>query len=87
VRSFIEDPSLSIEVKDEGCGMSERDLNRIFEPFFTTKESGTGLGLAVAANIVEQHGGSLHGTNNQGRGMTFRLDLPLDRTQKAVSTR
>jgi len=85
VKAFASNASLSIEVWDEGCGMPSQELERIFEPFFTTKESGTGLGLAVAANIVEQHGGSLRGTNNAGRGMTFRLELPLERAQKAVA--
>ena len=62
--------------------MSAEQLERMFEPFFTTKESGTGLGLAVAANIVEQHGGLLHAENNPDKGMTFRLELPLARVQK-----
>lgn len=66
-----------IEVCDEGSGLPPADLDRIFDPFFTTKENGTGLGLAVAAKIVEQHGGLLTAENNPGRGMTFRLDLPL----------
>lgn len=84
VKAFAEGHSLRIEIWDEGCGMSQQELDRMFEPFFTTKESGTGLGLAVAANIVEQHGGLLRATNNSGSGMTFRLELPLERTRKAV---
>jgi signal transduction histidine kinase len=85
VRAFTENATLCVEVRDEGCGMAPQELDRIFEPFFTTKESGTGLGLAVAANIVEQHGGLLRAINNRGGGMTFRLELPLERAQKAVS--
>lgn len=87
VRAFARSEALAIEVSDEGCGMPAQELDRMFEPFYTTKESGTGLGLAVAANIVEQHGGSLRGVNNEGRGMTFRLELPLDRSRKAVAAR
>jgi len=68
---------LSIEVKDEGCGIGEADRDRIFDPFFTTKENGTGLGLSVAHQIVEQHGGILTGEANLGRGMTFSVSLPL----------
>lgn len=86
VRASKAETTLCIDVVDEGGGMSPQDLDRMFEPFFTTKESGTGLGLAVAANIVEQHGGTLRAVNNAGRGMTFRLELPLERTQKAVAT-
>lgn len=85
VRAFPGEASLSIEVRDEGCGMSAEEFDRMFEPFFTTKESGTGLGLAVAANIVEQHGGWLRASSNGDRGMTFRLELPLARTPKAAA--
>jgi two-component system, NtrC family, sensor histidine kinase HydH len=87
VRALANGESLAIEVWDEGCGMSHAQLDKIFEPFFTTKETGTGLGLAVAANIVAQHGGLLRATNNQDRGMTFLVELPLERTQKAVVSR
>jgi signal transduction histidine kinase len=82
VKSFPHAGQLCVEVRDQGPGMSAEQLERMFEPFFTTKESGTGLGLAVAANIVEQHGGLLHAENNPDKGMTFRLELPLARAQK-----
>lgn len=68
-----------IQVKDEGCGISAEARDRIFDPFFTTKESGTGLGLAVAHQIVEQHGGILTAENNAERGMTFSVQLPAHR--------
>ena len=68
---------LSIEVRDEGCGIGGADRDRIFDPFFTTKENGTGLGLSVAHQIVEQHGGILKAEANPGRGMTFSVSLPL----------
>jgi signal transduction histidine kinase len=87
LRAFANGANLCIEVSDEGCGISPQQLDRMFEPFFTTKESGTGLGLAVAANIVEQHGGWLRASNNPAGGMTFRLELPLERTQKTVGAR
>ena len=67
---------LLIEVCDEGVGVAERDLTHIFDPFFTTKANGTGLGLAVASNIVVQHGGTLDCRPNQPRGMIFRMQLP-----------
>jgi hypothetical protein len=57
----------------------------MFEPFFTTKERGTGLGLAIAATIVEQHGGTLTGSNNPDKGMTFRLELPFQRPTSAAA--
>lgn len=66
-----------IQVKDEGCGIDAADRDRIFDPFFTTKESGTGLGLSVTHQIVEQHGGILTADTNPGKGMTFSVSLPL----------
>jgi len=78
IRATVKKTILSIEVHDEGTGVPLGLEDRIFDPFFTTKEGGTGLGLAVAANIVEQHGGQLKCSNNASRGTTFRLDLPLE---------
>ncbi|SPE32661.1 Integral membrane sensor signal transduction histidine kinase [Candidatus Sulfopaludibacter sp. SbA6] len=66
-----------MEVTDEGCGIDAADRDRIFDPFFTTKEGGTGLGLSVAHQIVEQHGGILTAEANPSRGMTFSVSLPL----------
>lgn len=79
VHSFNRHDYLCIEICDEGSGVTPDEHEKMFDPFFTTKESGTGLGLAIAANIVEQHGGSLTGNNNPGKGMTFRLELPINR--------
>jgi signal transduction histidine kinase len=77
VSAGLRNDRLSIEVRDEGCGVSRADRDRIFDPFFTTKENGTGLGLSVAHQIVEQHGGILTAEANPGRGMTFSVSLPL----------
>jgi two-component system, NtrC family, sensor histidine kinase HydH len=72
--------SLWISVSDSGPGIPEGHRDCIFEPFFTTKEHGTGLGLALAAKIVEQHGGLLAAENVPAGGATFRLKLPIDRS-------
>jgi two-component system, NtrC family, sensor histidine kinase HydH len=58
--------------------VSDKDLERIFDPFFTTKGNGTGLGLAVAHQIIEQHGGILTARRNPDRGMTFSVRIPID---------
>ncbi len=68
--------NLSIQVVDQGCGIKAEDMDRVFDPFFTTKETGTGLGLAVAFQIVNQWGGTLTPTKNRDRGMTFSIILP-----------
>jgi signal transduction histidine kinase len=69
-----------ISVRDEGSGIPPEKQDKIFDPFFTTKENGTGLGLAIASMIVEQHQGLLTAKKNSGKGMTFCLELPRDRT-------
>lgn len=78
---------LCIDLRDEGCGISSEEQETIFDPFFTTKENGTGLGLAVAANIVAQHGGSLSCLPNPARGMTFRVLLPWQQKDAAQPDR
>jgi signal transduction histidine kinase len=66
-----------IRVVDEGCGVAPEHIEKLFDPFFTTKESGTGLGLPVAHQIVGQMGGHLSARRNGDRGMTFSIALPL----------
>ncbi len=73
----VPDDYILIEVKDNGCGIPENNLNKIFEPFFTTKEvgEGTGLGLATVYGIVKQTGGFVFVESEVGKGTTFRLLL------------
>jgi PAS domain S-box-containing protein len=66
-----------IEVKDNGPGISEDDLERIFSPFFTTKPQGTGLGLSIVRKVVDAHDGIIDATSAPGRGTTFRVTLPV----------
>jgi two-component system, NtrC family, sensor histidine kinase HydH len=66
-----------IQVRDQGCGVSEEEMNHLYDPFFTTKENGTGLGLPIAHQIVVQLGGVLAARNNADSGMTFSVQLPL----------
>lgn len=68
-----------VSIADNGPGIDSGHLDRIFFPFFTTKEKGTGLGLAVAAKIVESHGGSLTVESVKGSGATFHVRLPRER--------
>jgi two-component system, sporulation sensor kinase E len=64
-------------VQDTGQGMPPDARARIFEPFFSTKDSGTGLGLCIAARIIEQHGGRLVLETSTDQGTTFAVWLPL----------
>jgi len=65
-----------IEVQDDGAGIPLEVRKRLFDPFFTTKQTGTGLGLAVSARIVEKHGGALRFQSQVQRGTTFGIVLP-----------
>jgi PAS domain S-box-containing protein len=65
-----------LAVTDTGSGMTPEVLRRIFEPLFTTKSNGTGLGLPVAHQVVQQHGGELFVETALGQGTTFHLFLP-----------
>jgi signal transduction histidine kinase len=72
------DGNAVLEVSDTGPGMDPELVERIFEPFFTTKPpgEGTGLGLAVARQVVESFGGELAVRTRPGHGCTFRVSLP-----------
>ena len=69
---------IRLSVRDSGCGIPAENLARIFEPFFTTKDvgRGTGLGLAVAFGIVQQHQGWIEVESTVGAGTCFRIFLP-----------
>jgi signal transduction histidine kinase len=66
-----------VRVSDTGVGIDPSITSRLFEPFFTTKgATGTGLGLAVVAEIVDRFGGAIHVESRLGVGTTFAVSLP-----------
>ncbi len=71
---------MTLRVRDTGMGIPAEVLPHIFDPFFTTKDTqqSTGLGLAVAHSIVEQHGGEITVNSIPGKGSEFKVSLPLD---------
>jgi signal transduction histidine kinase len=69
--------AVELRVSDEGGGMTPEVLERIRKPYFTTKEGGSGLGVAVARGLIEQHGGQLRFDSAPGRGTAATMDLPI----------
>ncbi|MFC2172217.1 sensor histidine kinase, partial [Acidobacteriota bacterium] len=67
-----------LEIRDNGCGMSEAVQSKIFTPFFSTKKKlGTGLGLALTTRIIELHGGSIEVKSEPEKGASFTIILPI----------
>lgn len=79
VSSSLANNKIRLSVSDNGCGMSGQDLARASEPFYTTKMhgKGTGLGLAVCKQIVEEHGGELEIISSLGSGATITASIPV----------
>ena len=68
-----------ISFADTGKGIRPEDLPKIFDFYFSTKKNGTGIGLAIALQIVEKHGGTIRVKTLAGRGSRFSVYLPIDR--------
>jgi two-component system sensor histidine kinase PilS (NtrC family) len=76
VRAREDAIGVTIEVEDNGPGITSDHLPRIFDPFFTTKKRGTGLGLATSHAIVNEHGGTVDVRSTPGQGTRFVVRLP-----------
>jgi len=78
-----------VTIRDHGCGIAAKNIERIFDPYFTTKvlgtDQGTGLGLAVVHSIINKHGGAIEVESQEGVGTLFRIMLPAGKTQKKSS--
>ena len=80
VRTFTEGDSIVVAVDDTGEGIADGDVEKIFQPFFTNKprDRGTGLGLALAAEVVRMHGGQISFKTEPGEGSHFAIRLPFE---------
>ena len=73
----------TVEVRDQGVGVPQADLNRIFERFYKVDKSrqrgqgGTGLGLAIARHIIEGQGGRIWAESEEGQGSAFIFTVPF----------
>lgn len=74
---FTKNNHAIVSIKDNGCGISEAMKTRVFEPNFTTKSSGTGLGLAMSANIIEAFNGKLYFETKEDEWTVFYVEIPL----------
>ncbi len=86
VATFLnkEDNVIVVEVRDEGIGVPEEDLERITDPFFTTKRDsgGTGLGLSISSSIIREHEGVLKFSSGGGEGTVAALTLPVPKYEE-----
>src|SRR5207344_899314 len=73
-----QDGEATIEIGDDGPGLSAEARAHLFEPFFTTKPNGTGLGLPTSRRFVEAHGGTIEVATSALGGALFRVRLPLE---------
>jgi signal transduction histidine kinase len=91
VSCWKDDARIRIAVKDQGIGMDQKEVKQIFKKFYRTKkaeesgEVGTGIGLSIVQQIVEQHGGRIEVTSQPGAGSCFTLVMPA-RSVAAVPT-
>ncbi|MBD3382605.1 MAG: PAS domain S-box protein [candidate division Zixibacteria bacterium] len=80
IRTYTDNDNIYISIKDNGEGISEKNLKKIFEPFYTTKEvgKGTGLGLSLVFDIIKKHNGDIAVESEIGEGTEFVISLPLE---------
>ncbi|WGL61486.1 ATP-binding protein [Pigmentibacter sp. JX0631] len=72
---------VKIQVKDNGAGLSNEVLSKLFEPYFSTKKTGTGLGLVIAKQIVDEHNGKIYVEENLPKGTVFTVEIPKQGSQ------
>ena len=78
IRSRVQQSQIVIDVQDTGAGIAPEDLPHVFDRFYrSTNSGGMGLGLAIARQLVEAHGGTLTASSEPGKGTSMRISLPI----------
>lgn len=80
IETLVHNDIVKVVVSDTGHGISEENMSKIFDPFFTTKEigTGTGLGLSVCYNIIQQHGGEVSLVSSEHWGSVVTVSFPVE---------
>jgi signal transduction histidine kinase len=78
---------VQVEVKDTGIGIPSENLEHIFDPFFTSKDEGSGLGLSISHQIVQEHGGYVTVESKLGKGTSFLVNIPTGKPVRAMTDR
>ena len=86
LRTFERDRNIRIEVADTGKGLTPEECSRLFTPYYTTKQQGTGLGLAIVQSVVSDHHGTISVASDEGRGTSFKIDLPQRQSGVRIRT-
>ena len=87
ITMLLEDEFIVFRISDTGAGIPAVQLKHVFDLFFTTKPKGTGLGLAICRKIVQDHGGDISLTSEEGRGTTVMVRLPYHRSEVVAAAR
>ncbi|MCF6249069.1 MAG: ATP-binding protein [Desulfobacula sp.] len=78
IQTKKDEQNVIVTISDTGCGIEKKNLSKIFDPFFTTKDvgKGTGLGMNISYNIIQEHKGTIDVQSQVGKGTTFTIKLP-----------
>jgi two-component system cell cycle sensor histidine kinase/response regulator CckA len=85
-KNLREGPYVTLEIKDDGCGVDENVRARMFDPFFSTKFLGRWLGLPAVLGIVRRHGGFIKVHSEPGTGAAFLIGFPVTRQDSGNAT-
>jgi signal transduction histidine kinase len=78
VSTIIENEWAKVDIADNGVGISDDEVDKLFDAFFTRKSTGSGLGLTISAQIINNHGGTIDVKKREPRGTIFSIKLPIN---------